>query len=56
MTSRKQIVATVADRVVDLRTDFTEKVIESYQDMIRELFTGYAPMFESVRIKIVFRA
>jgi len=52
MTSRKQIVATVADRVVDLRTDFTEKVIESYQDMIRELFTGYAPMFESVRIKI----
>lgn len=51
-STRHSIVMAMADRMVDLRADFREGVFESYQYMIREFFTGYTPMFETMRRKI----
>ena len=39
--------------IYEHRLKFVEDVRESYQEMICQFFTGYAPMFESMRKKIV---
>ncbi len=39
--------------IYENRIKFVDDVVESYQEMICYFFTGYAPMFESMRKKIV---
>jgi len=52
-TSKKHLLISVEEYLLDMRGLFKDSVSEDYHDMICYFFTGYSPMFESMRKNIV---